>query len=547
MFSEKAGNEWKRSHIRRKAPRGQLTQRDSKRSSQIKRKKSSRELTKKSHIKIDLKSKLTNPRGNTSRNMSVKKRGNLTRTVNKSSVKCFFKRKSNDKAKKVLLENSRRELKEKKKHGLMGILKDKVKRSQKSMCRMTKNYKSKIKIETSKKKRRPPSKEKAKTSFKMKENRSNWQIKLKKKKFRPEKIEKVIRAFDERCKRIDKKLGASKKSKQGSIDITRKESIKKQGSLRDRLRHQKKMDLLAFPEKLNEKKESSRKWEVKGFTKRKSKKENKDSRNSEYMLRQVKIKDKNSLESLGFSRQSSRQQFSIRKTFKDSSISENEIANLLNTNQKDKGILQKSGKSTLGLWSSSIKNIHKNQIKFNVSKQIRSTTAKDKKNESKEIKKFLSPERIKSYLLREKPKKRFGDEQSQNFFLKYKRGGSKSNLDSKIDKSKSRLLTGDKTPSSQKNRRGIDCIKNTSGGSSKKYNDDQKWDLQIWGMETLLDSLQQIGLIVSSKYSHRIAKTRELLGKIELFLNSFIGILTIYFSEYTFFMDDFKFLNIEIL
>jgi hypothetical protein len=528
MFSEKAGNEWKRSQLRRKGQRGQLTHRESKRSSQIKRKRSSRDLSKKAHIKIDLKSKLTNQRGNTSRNMSVKKRGNLTRTVNKSSVKCFFKRKSNEKAKKVLT-NSRRELKEHKKHGLMGMLKDKVKRSQKSLCRMARNYKSKVKIDGSKKKsRRQASKEKAKTSFKMKENRSNWQIKLKKKKFRPEKIEKVIRAFDERCKRIDKKLGASKQSKQGSIDIMRKESIKKKRSLRGQLKNQKKVDIISFPAKMKE--GNAKKWEVKGMTKRKSKKEQKDSRNSEYMLRQVKAKDKNSLESLGFSRQSSRQQFSIRNTFKDNSHSENEVGNLLSTNPKEKGMLHKSGKSTLGLWSSSIKNIHKNQIKFNISKQIRSTTAKDKKQESKEIKKFLSPERIKSYLLREKPKKNFGDEQSQNFFLKYKRGGSKSNLDSKLEKSKSRLLTGEKTPSSQKNRRMVESIKNISGGSGKKYNEDQKWDLQIWEMETLLDSLQQIGLVINLKNALRTVKTRELLGKIELFLNSFIGNLNNLFS-----------------
>jgi hypothetical protein len=533
MFSEKAGNEWKRSQIRRKGGRGQLTNRDSKKSSQIKRKRSTRELNRKGHIKLDLKSKLTNQRGNTSRNMSVKKRGNLTRTINKSSVKCFFKRKSNDKSKKIRmgLANSKREIKKesKKKHGLMGMLKDKVKRSQKSLSRIARNYKSKIKIEGSqvkKKNRRNPSKEKAKTSFKMKENRSNWQIKLKKKKFRPEKIEKVIRAFDERCKRIDRKLGVSKQSKQGSIDIGRKESIKKKRSIRSKIKNSKKKDkesgCYQLLDKDNEGLKSGR-LGIKGLSSRRVKEETKNSGNSEYMLRQVKIKNKNSLESLGFSRQSSRQQFSIRKTFKDNSQSENEMANLLNTNQKDKGSLHKSGKSTLGLWSSSIKNIHKNQIKFNISKQIKSTTAKDKKKESKEIKKFLSPERIKSYLLREKPKKKFGDEQSQNFFLKYKRGGSKSNLDSKLEKSKSRLLTGDKTPSSHKNKAVFDSIKNSSGGNRKMNNEDQKWDLQILEMESLLDALQQIGAMVSVQYSNGISMIRELLGKIELFLNLFIG------------------------
>lgn len=514
MFIEKAGNEWKRNQLKRKEGRRQLTNRESKRSSQAKRKRSSRELTRKTHIKLDLKTKLANQRGNTSRNVSIKKRGTYSKT-NKSSMKCFLKKKSSEKGRKIgtLLAHSRRELKkEQQKHGLMGMLKEKVKRSQKSLSKLAQNYKSKIKADTPKTKEKSTSKykslnrskdKKRKQSFKMKENRTNWQLKLKKKKYGPGKIEKVIKAFDERCKRIDKKLGGSRQ---------KKSTEKKESKMRhkERLKQSLKGSQTRKVESRKEVGEQTKtkRSEIEEAMGRRVRKENKGSENSEYMLRPAK--EKTSMENLGISKQSSKKQLSVRKTFKESTCSENDLTNLLSTNQKEKAVLQKSGKSTLGLWSSSIKNIHK-QTHLNISKRIRSTTAKEKKAETKELKKFLSPERIKSYLLQEKRVREFGIENSQHLFTKYKRGG-KVNL----DKSHSRVLTGDKTPSSQKNRKGGDQWKSPG----KK---EVKWELRVWELEKLVEGLHEIGAVVGGANGKTHLQIRRNLARVEHFLNSFIG------------------------
>ena len=146
MISEKAGNEWKRSHMTRKESRRQLTLRESKRSSQTKRKRPSQESTRKSHIKLDLKSKLTKQRGNTSRNMSIRKRGTIE-NGKKPSAKGFTKRRSRDKSRKAVnaLGQSRKLSRKTEKQGLMGMLRRKVQRSQKNLSRMAQNFQSRVK------------------------------------------------------------------------------------------------------------------------------------------------------------------------------------------------------------------------------------------------------------------------------------------------------------------------------------------------------------------------------------------------------------------
>lgn len=485
-------------------------------------------MNKKSRIKLDLKTKLIHQKGNSSRNVSVKKRGHLTSKANRSSIKCFIKRKSSERDQKGT-SHSRRELRREKSRGsLMGMFKDKVKRSQKNLSRLAQNYKTKPREEPRpKRKTRQASREpkKAQHSFKMKENRGNWQLKLKKKKFGPEKIEKVIRAFDERCKRMDRKIGTSKKPKSGQSDVSKKASVprkkrSKQSLTKTKTRVEKKKQLkrasVDKPKVMQS--ETSR---VEGA---RAHRLHEDSKNSEYMIRQTKGRKKTGGESGTLSRQSSRHKFSIRKIFKEKTESERELTKLL-SGKKEK-LLHNSGKSTLGLWSSSIRNIHKNQTKFNLSKQAHSTRAKDKKYEQRQIKKFLSPERIKSYLLREKPIRRFGEDPSQNYFSKYKRGGSKSNIDSRVEKSRSRILTGEKTPSSQKNKRTLDSGKKSTGrdNSAKKHSPRTgNWDLRIWEMEALLEGLHRVSVLVQVDNTEGPALIRELLAKVELFLNGFIG------------------------
>lgn len=543
MISEKAGNEWKRSHMTRKESRRQLTLRESKRSSQTKRKRPSQESTRKSHIKLDLKSKLTKQRGKTSRNMSIRKRGTFE-NGKKPSAKGFTKRKSRDKSRKAVnaLGQSRRLSRKTEKQGLMGMLRRKVQRSQKNLSRMAQNFQSRVKEMTPKTKDNGASKyrshnqskdSKLKSSFKMKENRTNWQIKLKKKKFEPKKIERVIKAFDERCRRIDKKLGSKKsKKKKRSVDINK-------SKIKERFKH----SLRSPPESLKaEQREAknrpkdfienqlkSTRLEISGVTNKRRKKKPKENRNSEYMLRPIKVKEKSSVDSLGLSRQSSRQQFSMRKTFKESTISENEMTNLNGANQKERGALQKSGKSTVGLWSSSIRNIHQTQNKPQLTKKVRSTTAREKKKETKELKKFLSPERIKNYLLKEKPKSKFGNEPSREFFFKYKRGGSKTNLDSQFEKSRSRVLTGEKTPNSKKNHKAFDSIKNSGGGNKAEGNlVESRWDLKVGDFEKLVESFHEVGVKVGLKKTQGVVQIQEHLIKIEAFVNCLIGMFIVF-------------------
>lgn len=509
-----------------------MTNRDSKKTAQIKRKRSSRDLNRKGRIKLDLKTKLVHQRGNTSRNVSIKKRGLLSTKANRSSIKCFIKRKSGEKESKGA-SHSRRELKKNKSRGgLMGMLKDKVKRSQKSLSRLAQNYQPKSRQEAASKRKssRKPAqankeRKKAQHSFKLKENRANWQLKLKKKKFGPEKIEKVIRAFDERCKRIDRKLGTSKKSKASQSNLTKKRSISRKKKNKQSIRKRKTPTNRKTQSKvISIEKANLMQSEASVRENSRAQRVHEESKNSEYMLGKAKGREKAAKETGTLSRQASRHKFSIRKIFKDKTESENELTKMM-SGKKEK-MLQNSGKSTLGLWSSSIRNIHKNHAKLNISKQIHSTRAKDKKYEQRQIKKFLSPERIKSYLLREKPKRRFGDDPSQNFFSKYKRGGSKSNIDSRFEKSRSRVLTGDKTPSSQKNRRTLDSAKNSGGRetSAKKHSPRTgNWDLRIWDMEALLEGLQRVGILVQAEGVTGQAHIRDLLAKVELFLNCFIG------------------------
>jgi hypothetical protein len=553
MLPKKAENEWKSNQVSRKESRRQLTHRESKRSTHIKRKRSSQEITRKPLIKLDLKKKLAKQRGNTSRNMSIKKRSNFERSQ-KTSMKCFLKKKSSDKRRKPSagLVHSRRELcKEQAKQGLMGMLKHKVQRSQKNLSRLAHNYKSKIKDATPKTKDKSLVKYRSqnkskdcgpKSSFKMKENRTNWQIKFKKKKFGPKKIEKVIRAFDERCRRIDRKLGTSKQSKKMSMDGLKKSKVKRKKKMKSSLRSplnsskakikREKKELHVKPKDYIENQLKSSRLELSTMNRKRTKIEHKNSQNSEYMLRAVKMQEKSSLESLGISRQSSRQQFSVRKTFKGSTISENE--NLQSTQQKENKGLQKSGKSTVGLWSSSIRNIHQNQVKLNISKKIRSTTAKEKKEETRELKKFLSPERIKSHLLKQKPKLKFGIEQSREFFFKYKRNNnngtgissSKINFDSQQDKSRSRVLTGERTPNTKRKKRLFDSEKHSGGSGSgfKKMKESEKrWDLKIWELEDLVNSLHGIGMRVGAENRNDVMLVQRYLIQIETFLNSLIG------------------------
>ena len=140
MFNEKAGNDWKRKQLRSKASLREMSQRQSKRSIQSKKKKSSRDISKRSHIKLDLKGKIKTKRGNTSRNMSIKKRGTYNMT---SRNKGYSKKHSVEKGKRT-----RRVDKGVNKQGLMGMLKEKVKRNQKSLSRMAMNYNSRIQGET---------------------------------------------------------------------------------------------------------------------------------------------------------------------------------------------------------------------------------------------------------------------------------------------------------------------------------------------------------------------------------------------------------------
>lgn len=371
-----------------------------------------------------------------------------------------------------------------------------------------------------KKKLRESSKKKTQRSkggFKLKENKPNWNFKFnkKKRKLGADKIEKVIKAFAERSKKLDRKLSIKetdkRKPKNRSIDIRRPKEVKDETPRPKQLRTRPESEFesnnsprtkaMAFnrsgssqnsrkfivpgnkkinystnsrtgksdppslsptqektrPEMSIKDRSTSQKSGISISTTKKIKPESRESTISEYMLRQAVPREKASLESFKFSRQSSRVQFNLQKTFKETGLLIEGMSSVVNTNRNSQkvGNTQRSGKSTMGLWSSSIKREEKWESAFMTkASKLKKSGKKEMTEEPKEIRKFLSPERIKSYLLREKPEKEFGGEPSQNFFMKYKRISSKSNLDSRLDKSRSRNQ-GDKTPPGSKHKRSF--------------------------------------------------------------------------------------------
>lgn len=205
-----------------------------------------------------------------------------------------------------------------------------------------------------------------------KENKTGINLKISKKKKKEigvDKINKAIKAFAERSKKIDKKVIAIKRQ-------SRNTSIKKN---------------ISRPKSKNHSTQKNYKNNIKT-----------DIIYNEYFHHNENlIRNKISLDSIKNSHQSSKIQCSIPSTMRE---------------------METSGKSTIGKWkfNQSNLNIRPNQ---KINKKLLKVN-KTKKKEQKSIKKFISPERIKNILLKDKH-----NNNKASLFQKYsKRANSKNKL-----------------------------------------------------------------------------------------------------------------------
>ena len=102
-------------------------------------------------------------------------------------------------------------------------------------------------------------------------------------------------------------------------------------------------------------------------------------------------------------------------------------------------------------------------------------------------------------------------------------------MDSQFEKSRSRVLTGEKTPNSKKNHKAFDSIKNSGGGSKAEGNlVESRWDLKVGDFEKLVESFHEVGVKVGLKKTQGVVQIQEHLIKIEAFVNCLIGMFIVF-------------------